>query len=62
VCTHGEVVSELITGLCKELGEKVPDDPSLRKGEFWAAHLAEGSMAALERHSSKTTDPKSATK
>lgn len=50
VCTHGEVVSELVTGLCKELGEKVPDDPSLRKGEFWVAHLAGGSMAALERH------------
>lgn len=61
VCTHGEVVSELVTGLCKEMGEKVPDDPSLRKAEFWVAHMAEGSMAALERHSSKTTAPTSAT-
>ncbi|QKW39698.1 NUDIX hydrolase [Actinomadura sp. NAK00032] len=51
VCTHGEVVSALVTGLCKEMGENVPDDPSLRKGEFWAAHLAEGSLASLERHS-----------
>ncbi|MFI0482698.1 NUDIX domain-containing protein [Actinomadura sp. 9N215] len=50
VCTHGEVVSELVTGLCKEMGEKVPDDPSLRKAEFWVAHLADNSMAALERH------------
>ncbi|XRQ09997.1 NUDIX domain-containing protein [Actinomadura welshii] len=50
VCTHGEVVSDLVTGLCKEMGEEVPDDPSLRKSEFWAAHLADGSMPALERH------------
>ncbi|WP_433475951.1 NUDIX hydrolase [Spirillospora sp. CA-142024] len=62
VCTHGEVVSELITGLCRELGEKVPDDPSLRKGEFWTAHLADGSMAALERHSPRTTARASATR
>ncbi|MFB4305320.1 NUDIX domain-containing protein [Actinomadura sp. GTD37] len=51
VCTHGEVVSELVTGLCRELGEKVPDDPSLRKAEFWVAHLAGDAMASLERHS-----------
>jgi 8-oxo-dGTP diphosphatase len=51
VCTHGEIVSELVTGLCKELGEKAPDDPSLRKAELWAAHLSDGSMPALERHS-----------
>ncbi|HEY8479390.1 MAG TPA: NUDIX domain-containing protein, partial [Spirillospora sp.] len=50
VCTHGEVVSELVTALCKEMGEQAPDDPGLRKSEFWAAHLADGSMAALERH------------
>jgi 8-oxo-dGTP diphosphatase len=62
VCTHGEVVSELVAGLCKDKGEKVPDDPSLRKGEFWVAHLAPGSMAALERHSVRTTAPTSATK
>ncbi|MEU8342030.1 8-oxo-dGTP diphosphatase [Actinomadura meyerae] len=50
VCTHGEIVSDLVTGLCKEMGAKVPDDTSLRKGEFWAAHVADGSLAALERH------------
>jgi 8-oxo-dGTP diphosphatase len=55
VCTHGEVVAELITGLCRRLGEKVPDEPSLRKGSFWVAHLsgAEGgavTIAALEQH------------
>ncbi|MEO3828270.1 NUDIX domain-containing protein [Actinomadura sp. B10D3] len=50
VCTHGEIVSELVGGLCRKLGEDVPENPELRKGEFWTAHLAGGSMAALERH------------
>ncbi|MBE1531936.1 NUDIX hydrolase [Actinomadura algeriensis] len=50
VCTHGEVVEELVTGLCRELGEKVPDDPCLRKGEFWVGHVAGEAMPALERH------------
>ena len=55
VCTHGEIVSELVAGLCRETGEKVPDDPSLRKAEFWVAHVAEGaSMPALERHAATT--------
>ncbi|TDD73606.1 NUDIX domain-containing protein [Actinomadura darangshiensis] len=57
VSTHGEIVSALVTGLCKAFGEKVPDDPSLRKGEFWTAHLTGRSMAALERHSPRTTQP-----
>ncbi|MGI5325186.1 NUDIX domain-containing protein [Actinomadura nitritigenes] len=54
VCTHGENVSELVAGLCRELGEKVPDDPSLHKGEFWVAHIGEGALAALERHTPKS--------
>ncbi|MCP2337727.1 NUDIX hydrolase [Actinomadura rupiterrae] len=50
VCTHGEVVSGLITGLCRRFGEKPPEDASLRKGEFWVAHLTGDTLAALERH------------
>ncbi|QFG23517.1 NUDIX domain-containing protein [Actinomadura sp. WMMB 499] len=50
VCTHGEIVDELVAGLCRELGEKVPDDPCLAKGEFWVAHIAGNAMPALERH------------
>ncbi|MFD0684165.1 NUDIX hydrolase [Actinomadura fibrosa] len=52
LCTHGEIVSDLVTGLCKDLGEKVPDEPSLRKAEFWVAHIDPSgpSIAALERH------------
>jgi 8-oxo-(d)GTP phosphatase len=58
VCTHGEMVSELIMTLCRHLGEKVPDEPALRKGAFWVAHLTAGegggapTIAALERHAS----------
>lgn len=57
VCTHGEIVADLVTELCRRLGEKVPDDPTLRKGSFWVAHLAADEIsamtgiAALERHS-----------
>lgn len=50
VCTHGEVVSALVTGLCEEMGQKAPDNPSLRKAEFWVAHMGDGSLASLERH------------
>lgn len=55
VCTHGEVVSELVTGICRRLGEKIPDEPALRKGAFWVAHLAGGedgapTIVSLERH------------
>ncbi|GAA4078710.1 NUDIX hydrolase [Actinomadura miaoliensis] len=56
VCTHGEIVSELITFLCRELGEKEPDDPALDKGAFWAVHVSASgdgttpTLAALERH------------
>ncbi|MVZ99128.1 NUDIX domain-containing protein [Actinomadura sp. LD22] len=53
VCTHGENVAELVAGLCRELGEKAPDDPSLRKGEFWVASIGEGALASLERHTSR---------
>lgn len=51
VCTHGEIVADLVTELCNRLGEKAPDDPTLRKGSFWVAHLADDEIAALERHS-----------
>lgn len=53
VCTHGEVVSELVNGLCAHFGEKPPEDPSLRKGTFWVAHLADDSLASLERHQTR---------
>ncbi|MGC4953689.1 NUDIX domain-containing protein [Actinomadura citrea] len=56
VSTHGEIVSELIAGLCRKLGEKVPDDTTLDKAEFWTVHLAGGTLAALERHTPRTAE------
>ncbi|MFC5180595.1 NUDIX hydrolase [Actinomadura harenae] len=53
VCTHGEVVSGLVDGLCRRFGEKPPEDASLRKGAFWVAHLAGDSLAALEHHEAR---------
>jgi 8-oxo-(d)GTP phosphatase len=50
VCTHGEIVSALVTVLCTELGEKTPDDPGLRKGGFWVVHIGDSEIAAMERH------------
>jgi 8-oxo-(d)GTP phosphatase len=50
VCTHGEIVADLITALCKELGEKRPDDPALRKSSFWVVHVGDNEIAAMERH------------
>jgi len=50
VCTHGEIVSELVKVLCIELGEKTPEDPGLRKGGFWVVHIGDGEIAAMERH------------
>jgi 8-oxo-dGTP pyrophosphatase MutT (NUDIX family) len=50
VCTHGEIVSELVRTLCVELGEKTPEDPGLRKGGFWVVHIGDGEIAAMERH------------
>jgi 8-oxo-(d)GTP phosphatase len=50
VCTHGEIVSELVRALCAELGEKTPDDPGLRKGGLWVVHIGGGEIAAMERH------------
>jgi 8-oxo-(d)GTP phosphatase len=50
VCTHGEIVAELITSLCDELGGKAPEEPGLRKGGFWVVHIGRDEIAALERH------------
>ncbi|WP_433331758.1 NUDIX hydrolase [Spirillospora sp. CA-294931] len=59
VCTHGEIVADLVAELCRNLGEKVPEEPTLRKGSFWVAHLTgrgdETAMAALEHHDLRRT-------
>ena len=49
-CTHGEIVTGLVTDLCTRLAGKVPDDPALRKAAFWVLHVADGTMVGLEHH------------
>jgi 8-oxo-dGTP pyrophosphatase MutT (NUDIX family)/phosphohistidine phosphatase SixA len=51
VCTHGELLTGLIVELCHRLDGKPPDEPALRKGAFWILHVADGTLASLERHS-----------
>jgi 8-oxo-(d)GTP phosphatase len=50
VCTHGELLTGLISASCARLSAKPPDEPALPKGGFWILHVAHGTLAALERH------------
>lgn len=52
VCTHGELVADLMREAFARTGSPVPQQLSLRKGTFWVVHVdaADGSLAAVERH------------
>lgn len=50
VCTHGELVPELIGRACEKLRATPPPDPRLPKGGFWVLHVAAGSLVTAERH------------
>jgi 8-oxo-(d)GTP phosphatase len=50
ICTHGELVPELIDRACEELGAPSPDDPKLPKGGFWVLQVAGRALASAERH------------
>jgi 8-oxo-dGTP diphosphatase len=50
VCTHGELVTELIERACETLGAPAPEDPGLPKGGFWVLHVAGGALVSAERH------------
>jgi 8-oxo-dGTP pyrophosphatase MutT (NUDIX family)/phosphohistidine phosphatase SixA len=50
ICTHREIISDLIAVLCGELGETTPAETSLRKGGFWVVHVGDDEIAAMERH------------
>ncbi len=52
VCTHGELVPELIARACEELGADPVPDPRLPKGGFWVLHTANGVLVSVERHHS----------
>ena len=50
MCTHGELVPELIRRAHEELGAEPPEDPRLPKGGFWVLHVAAGALVSSERH------------
>jgi 8-oxo-dGTP diphosphatase len=50
VCTHGELVPELVSRACEELGAGTPEQPKLSKGGFWVLQTAGGLLASAERH------------
>jgi 8-oxo-dGTP pyrophosphatase MutT (NUDIX family)/phosphohistidine phosphatase SixA len=50
VCTHGELVPELIGRACEALCADPPEDPRLPKGGFWVLHTAGGRLVSIERH------------
>ncbi|RCV49298.1 NUDIX hydrolase [Marinitenerispora sediminis] len=52
VCTHGELVADLVREALGRLGAPVPQPLALGKGAFWVLHVAadNGGLAAIERH------------
>jgi 8-oxo-dGTP pyrophosphatase MutT (NUDIX family)/phosphohistidine phosphatase SixA len=50
VCTHGELVSDMIDRACEVLGADPPEDARLPKGGFWVLHTAGGTLVSAERH------------
>lgn len=51
VCTHGELVPDLMTEALTRLGSPLTQQRGLRKGSFWVLHVsADGEPAGVERH------------
>lgn len=50
ICTHGELVPDVVGHAFAELGAEPPDDLSLRKGGFWVLQVAAGHLVSAERH------------
>lgn len=51
VCTHGELIPDLVATVCAPYEDKTPDDPALRKSSFWVFHTTPTTLVSLERHS-----------
>jgi 8-oxo-dGTP pyrophosphatase MutT (NUDIX family)/phosphohistidine phosphatase SixA len=47
---HRENLPAMLRWACERLGAPVPAGPPLRKGAFWALHLAEGRLFSAEQH------------
>ncbi|MEU3306746.1 NUDIX domain-containing protein [Nocardiopsis sp. NPDC006832] len=51
VCTHGELVPELLTEALTRFDAPLSQQRGLRKGSFWVLHVSvDGALAAVERH------------
>ncbi|GLU47540.1 NUDIX hydrolase [Nocardiopsis ansamitocini] len=55
VCTHGELVADLMRETLLRSGAPVSQQLSLRKGTFWVVHVGaeDGALAAVERHAAR---------
>ena len=51
ICAHRENLPAILRWACEILGAPVPAGPALRKGAFWALHVAGGRLIAAEQHS-----------
>jgi 8-oxo-dGTP diphosphatase len=53
-CAHRETLPAMLRAACEVLGAPVPAGPPLRKGAFWALHVAEGRLISAEQHNLKS--------
>jgi 8-oxo-(d)GTP phosphatase len=53
-CAHRETLPAMLRAACEVLGAPVPAGPSLRKGAFWALHVAGGRLISAEQHNLKS--------
>ncbi|CAL9448523.1 putative 8-oxo-dGTP diphosphatase 1 [Nocardiopsis dassonvillei] len=50
VCSHGELIPDLMEEALTRLGAPLTQQLGLRKGSFWVLHVAGGELAGVERH------------
>ena len=53
-CAHRETLPAMLRAACEVLGAPVPAGPPLRKGAFWALHVAGGRLISAEQHNLKS--------
>lgn len=57
VCGDDELLSELAELACDRLGAAAPTDPGLPEAGFRVLHIADGRLAAMERHQCPVAPP-----
>jgi len=53
-CAHRETLPAMLRSACEVLGAPVPAGRALRKGAFWALHVAGGRLISAEQHDLKS--------